>query len=130
VAQSHQIDRRLTPRTKVNNKISISIGHTTPAFQDSIEMPEDAYRCVGELFDISDRGICITTHDPLSTHYFVDVYVSQDSHHDIKDRYSGVIIWGLHNKDQNHYRYGIEFLSSWIRRKIYRKYNKIHNRTR
>ncbi len=122
MAQFPQADRRLTPRTIVGNEISISVEHTTPAFQDKTEQEEYTNRCMGQVYDISDKGMCITTKNPLGKYYFIEISVIQDSQNAIKDRYSGVITWGLYNKDRNHYRYGIEFLSSWIRRKIYRKH--------
>ena len=124
MSQFPQADRRLAPRTLVSNRISISVEHATPAFQDKAEEEVYTKRCMGQVYDISDKGMCITTKNPLGRYYFVEISVIQDTQDAIKDRYSGVITWGLYNRDKKYYRYGIEFLSSWIRRKLYRKYNK------
>lgn len=127
MTQYHQDERRLTPRTKVDNIISVSVGHATPAFQAKTVEEEDTNHCMGQLYDVSDKGMCITTQDPLSEYYFVKIYIIQDSQYTAKDYYSGVITWCLYNNDKQRYRYGIEFLSTWIRRKTNRKYNKIQN---
>mgnify|MGYP000016933726 CR=1 FL=1 len=124
MAQFPQVDRRLTPRTIVDNRISISVKHTTPAFHDKTEQEEYTNRCMARVYDISDKGMCITTKFPLDSYYFVEISVIQDSQYPTKDKYSGVITWCLYNKDRNSYRYGIEFLSSWIRRKLYRRQKK------
>lgn len=119
-------DRRLTPRTKVAHMISINVGHTTPAFQDKTEpQEEDTKQYMGQVHDISDKGMCITTQNPLEEHYFVNISIIQDTEYTTRDNYSGVITWCSYEKENNNYRYGIEFLSTWIRRKIDRKYKKM-----
>lgn len=117
-----QGDRRVVPRSQVVSSISISIGRVTPAFQPEAEHEEDTSRYMGLVYDISDRGMCITTQDPLPGCSFVDISVIRDPENIMREKYSGVIIWDSERNDDKNYRYGIEFVSSWIRRKVYRKY--------
>lgn len=121
MSQFPRSERRLTPRTQMGNVVSISIGSVTPAFLDKTDQEDNTSRCRGQIDDISDKGMGITTLDSLDEYSFIEISVIQDSQHITKDTYSGVIIWSKYNKLKNNYSYGIEFLSSWIRRKTNRE---------
>ena len=126
--QLPQSERRLTPRTQVGNIISISIGAVTPAFLDKTEQEENTNRFRGQIDDISDKGMGITTLESIDEYSFIEISVIQDSQHTTKDTYSGVIVWSSYNQLKNNYRYGIEFISSWIRRKTNRTLQKHERR--
>ena len=122
-----QVDRRQSPRTRVGSRIQVGLKRVTPAFRAESEEEQevDAGRYGALVHNISDIGMCITTDEPLETFAFVDISVSQPSRLTKKKRYSGVIVWGTEQRDKKTYRYGIEFVSSWIQRTFYRKNKKM-----
>ena len=119
-----RVDRRQAPRKQVGSRVQVGLKRVTPAFRAQSEPEVDADWYMALVRDISERGMCITTDEPMETSAFVIISVIQSTRLAKRKRYSGVIVWGTPPTEKETYRYGIEFVSSWIRHTLYRKHKK------
>lgn len=120
-----QVTRRQAPRTKVDYRLQVGLKKVIPAFRGESGQKRDTDWYMGLVQNISNSGMCITTNEPLELLSFVEISVIQPSKLAKKKRYTGMIVWRTEQTDRKSYRYGIEFVISWIRRAFYRKNKKI-----
>ena len=74
-----------------------------------------------KMCNISYGGMCIASERLFASDTIVDILISSTPISLAKQRYTGVIVWNAKDEASENMIYGVEFLSSWIRRKFYRK---------
>ena len=113
------IDRRQSDRTNATDTIRIrSVGNV---YANPSERVSEAKYYWGRMCNMSHCGMCVASNTLFAEDTVLYIFMTENSENVDKRWYTGVIIWNKEMMDKERYCFGIEFLCSWIRRKLYRK---------